>query len=79
LRLITWNLNARLRHLPGQMAALAGRAPDIVALQEMVATRVDTLRPGLATMGLSHFLTSCGVAAPWEAIGPRRFGLVIAT
>jgi exonuclease III len=41
-RLITWNLNARLRQLPEQLAALTARTPDIVALQEVTKGRLDT-------------------------------------
>lgn len=79
MRLITWNLNARLRQLPEQLAALAARTPDFVALQEVTNGRLDTLRDGLGTLGFAHVLTSFDDAPPWEAVGPRRYGLVIAS
>jgi len=37
VRLVTWNLNGRRRQLPDQLAALAARSPDIIALQEVTA------------------------------------------
>jgi exonuclease III len=51
VRLITWNLNARRRQLPDQLAALAARAPDIVALQEVTASSADTLGLELPRIG----------------------------
>ena len=77
LRLITWNLNARLRQLPDQLAALAARKPDIIALQEVTRGRLETLHAGLAAVGFPRVVDSFSVAPPWEAVGPRRYGLVI--
>ena len=38
IRLISWNVNTRVRCLPDQVAALVARQPDIVALQEVTRT-----------------------------------------
>ena len=44
MRLITWNLNARRGSIPAQVAALARRSPDILALQEVSRGMVEPLR-----------------------------------
>ena len=53
MRLITWNVNRRLSVLAEQAAALAGRAPDVVALQEVTASSWPLWRVALLTIGLS--------------------------
>ena len=78
LRLITWNLNARRSSIPSQMAALARRSPDILALQEVSRGMVEPLQRELSEVGLSHAIDSFAVAPSWEAKGPRRYGLMIA-
>ena len=78
LRLITWNLNARRRQIPGQVAALAARSPDILALQEVSGGMVELLRRELSAVSLTHVVDSFAVAPTWDAKGPRRYGLMIA-
>jgi exonuclease III len=79
VRLITWNVNRRLSVLAEQAAALAGRAPDVVALQEVTASSWPRWRVALQTIGLS--------AAAWsledadrgrQPIARRRSGVVLA-
>jgi exonuclease III len=79
VRLLTWNLNARWRQLPEQLAALAERAPDIVALQEVTARTAPRLRIGLQDLGLVNVLDSFAVSPPWQAVGPRRYALIMAS
>ena len=43
MRLLTWNLNGR-RRIERQAAAVVGRAPDIVALQELTANSIGAWR-----------------------------------
>lgn len=57
MRLITWNLNKR-RNYAAQVAALAARQPDIVALQEVTANTRDGLQVALAEIGLLHSVCS---------------------
>jgi exonuclease III len=78
LRLITWNLNARRRQISAQIAALAVRSPDILALQEVSRGMVGPLRRELSEVGLAHAIDSFAIAPSWEARGPRRCGLLIA-
>ena len=80
IRLISWNVNARVRRLPEQVAALGTRAPDIVALQEVTRTTVAALAAGLARVGLPHALDTIRPApAPEILRGPRRYGVLLAS
>ena len=72
MRLVSWNVNRRVGLLGEQAAALAERAPDIVALQEITARSWELWREALATIGLAH--TSCS----WPP-RPHRTVVLIAT
>ena len=78
MRLLTWNLNGR-RRIERQAAAVAGRAPDIVALQELTANSIGAWRMALADAGARNLVDSFSHAPPWRAVGPRRYGLLIAS
>jgi exonuclease III len=54
VRLISWNVNRRVALLAEQAAALAGREPDVVALQEITARTWELWRAALETIGLPH-------------------------
>jgi exodeoxyribonuclease-3 len=79
VRLITWNVNRRVSVLARQAAALAGREPDVVALQEVTAGSWPLWRAALDTIGLPHAACSLDGADPLrEPISRRRTGVVIA-
>jgi endonuclease/exonuclease/phosphatase family metal-dependent hydrolase len=78
MRLLTWNLNAR-RDLARQLAAIADRSPDVVALQEVTPRSITLWRSALPEAGLPHVVDSFAISAPWSAVGPRRYGVVIAS
>jgi hypothetical protein len=69
----------RLSSIPSQVAALALRSPDILALQEVSRGMVEPLRRELSEVGLGYAVDSFTVAPSWEEKGPRRCGLMIAT
>jgi exodeoxyribonuclease III len=52
VRLITWNVARRIAVLPDQAAALAARAPDVVALQDVTARGWPLWEAALAALGL---------------------------
>lgn len=54
--LVSWNVAGRLRRLPEQAERVAGLAPDIVCLQEVIASAVTPWSERLAGAGLSHLL-----------------------
>jgi exonuclease III len=79
VRLITWNVNRRVSVLAEQAAALAGRSPDVVALQEVTASSWPLWRAALETIGLPHALWSLEDADPKrQPITRRRAGVVLA-
>jgi exonuclease III len=78
VRLLTWNLNGRQR-IDGQIAAIASRAADIVALQEITRASAELFRNALSNCGFAHVVDSFTVSTPWIAAGPRRYGLLIAS
>ena len=78
MRLLTWNLNAR-RRIERQAAAIADRQPDIIALQELTPNSIGAWRLALADAGARHLMDSFSHAPLWRAVGPRRYGLLIAS
>ena len=52
MRLITWNVARRVEALAAQAAALGGRAPDVVALQEVTARTLPLWEAALPVLGL---------------------------
>jgi exonuclease III len=64
---ITWNVARRVTRLAEQAAALAERAPDVVALQEVTTRTLPLWREALRAHGLAHVLAS----EPTRARGTR--------
>lgn len=61
IRLITWNVARRVSRLPDQAIAVAGREPDVVALQELTGRTTSLWRRAFELMGLTHVRTAtCG-------------------
>jgi exonuclease III len=46
MRVISWNVQGRVKALPEQLRALAERQPDVVALQEVRESTIELLRDG---------------------------------
>jgi hypothetical protein len=78
VRLLPWNLNGR-RDVEAQLLAIASRAADLLALQEVTPRSIGLLRAALPRCGLPHFIDSFATAARWAAVGPRRYGVIIAS
>jgi exonuclease III len=79
VRVITWNVNRRVSVLAGQAVALAGREPDVVALQEVTERSWPLWRAALETIGLAHAACSLdGADRARRPITRRRTGVVIA-
>jgi exonuclease III len=65
--------------LAEQAAAVAARAPDVVALQEVTATSLPLWREALAATELPHVVSSLDEAPQVrEPAGPRRTGVLLA-
>jgi exonuclease III len=76
VRLITWNVAARVGRQPEQAAALVAAAPDVVALQEVTARTEPLWRAALGVAGLD----ACGSAlrAAPTTTGRRPLGVLTA-
>jgi len=78
LRVLTWNVQGRVRSVPDQARALLEADADVVALQEVRATALPLWEQALALLGYPH------VAATLPAGGParppeRRLGVLVAS
>ena len=72
IELLTWNVAGRTKLLREQIAAVARREPDIVALQEIRASTARPWAKALAESGLTHALDSSAFAS-----GRRLFNLLV--
>ncbi len=79
-RIITWNVARRSSRLAEQAMALAGREPDVVALQEVTARTLSLWRAAFATIGLPHVMSSLDTADPARSPAARRVtGVLVAS
>jgi endonuclease/exonuclease/phosphatase family metal-dependent hydrolase len=74
---LTWNVQGRVRGVPEQAAALAARACDVVALQEVRATALEVWEAALAMLGYPHVLATLPAGGP-QRPPERRLGVLIA-
>ncbi|MFL5847391.1 MAG: endonuclease/exonuclease/phosphatase family protein [Solirubrobacteraceae bacterium] len=72
MRVITWNVARRSSRLVEQSAALAGREPDVVALQEITERTLPLWRVVLERIGLPYVRASLDHAEPSRAPAQRR-------
>jgi exonuclease III len=80
MKLVSWNVNARVAKASAQCDALASREPDLVALQEVTTRTWPVLHYGLRSFGLPFVVNSFDLAPRTaELTGPRRYGLLIAS
>jgi exonuclease III len=80
MKLLSWNVNGRVRAAARQAAALIDRHPDIVTLQEVTAASRGELRQALTEGGLTSVVDSFELLESTSSrlIGPRRYGLLVA-
>ena len=79
MRILTWNVARRVSNLVEQATAIAGRDPDVVALQEVTARTLPLWRGACATLGLTHVHASLDRADPAREPASRRStGVLIA-
>jgi exonuclease III len=72
VRLVSWNVARRSSRLVEQAAALGGRDPDVVALQEITSRTLPLWRAALETIGISHVRASLDGADPAREPAARR-------
>jgi exonuclease III len=80
VRLITWNVARRVTRLLEQAAALGGREPDLICLQEVTSRTLPLWRTACETLGLPAVRSSLDTAEPDRApASRRRTGVLIAS
>jgi exonuclease III len=80
MRIVTWNVARRNSRLAEQAAALAGREPDVVALQEVTDRTLPLWKAALRTIGLPHIRSSLDGADPSrEPADRRRTGVLLSS
>ena len=72
MRIVSWNVARLSARLAEQAAALAGRDPDVVALQEISRRTLPLWRAALAALGLTHIRASLDSADPGRQPAARR-------
>jgi endonuclease/exonuclease/phosphatase family metal-dependent hydrolase len=75
---LTWNVAGRVRSVPAQAEALAGRPAAVVALQEVRATALAAWEERLAALGYPHVLATLPAGGPRRP-AERRLGVLIAS
>ena len=80
MRIVSWNVARLAARLAEQAAALAGREPDVVALQEITRRTLPLWKAALATIGLPHIRASLDDADPRrQPAARRRTGVLISS
>ena len=79
MRVITWNTAARSSRLVEQATALAGREPDVVALQEVSGRTEGWWRAACGEIGLPHVRTSLEAPDSLGAFERRRTAVLVAS
>jgi len=78
--LVTWNVARRRSGLVEQATALAGRAPGVVALQEVTRQTLPLWRRAFVLMGLQHVRSSLDAGQQVGATSARRVtGVMLAS
>ncbi len=80
MRLMTWNVNGRVKHLEAQIDSLAAMRCDVIALQEVRLHTAPIFCHRFRQLGLAYSTHSFKLAPTGrEWTGPRRYGELIAS
>jgi exonuclease III len=80
VRLLSWNVAARVGRWPERIDAIAELEPDVVAFQEVTQANLAEARAGLQRLGLDHSVNSFELAPDTSVlIGKRRYGELLAS
>ncbi|WLR61499.1 endonuclease/exonuclease/phosphatase family protein [Guptibacillus hwajinpoensis] len=81
LTLFSWNIRqGGGKRIHKQLEVISDLQPDVVALQEMTMHNVDQYAALLNDLGLNHVIDTFALSKdPSKLIGPRRYGLLIAS
>ena len=80
MKLISWNVAARVKKQPQQLEAVLGQEPDLVALQEVTLKTARMWKAGLIEARFEYKLSSFEVSyEPDQLIGGRGRALMVAS
>ena len=80
MRIVSWNVARRVSVLSDQAAALAGREPDVVALQEVSERTAPLWRAAFGVIGLPNVRISLdGAERARRPAASRRTGVLLAS
>jgi len=80
MKLISWNVAARVKKQPQQLKAVMDQEPDLLALQEVTSKTAQMWNAGLQEAGFKHVLTSFQVSPEQEKlVGARGRALLVAS
>lgn len=80
MRVISWNINARVRSVADQVEFLHHRKPDVIALQEVIANNATLFRESFREIGFRFVHDSFEqFQNPLSLKGPRRYGVMVAS
>jgi exonuclease III len=80
MKIISWNVAHRVRKQKLQLSALISRKPDVIGLQEVTNKTLPLLVEGLQEEGYLHTISSFDLHDNnSELIGPRKYGILIAS
>jgi len=80
MKIISWNVANRIKKQSLQLDALLSEEPDVIGLQEITNKTFPLWSKGLKKAGYDHIASSLDVYEnKIDSIGPRRYGIVIAS
>jgi len=80
MKIISWNVAHLVRKQQRQMDALLLREPDIIGLQEVTRKTISLWKEGFKREGYTHIISSFDLhGSNSELIGPRKYGILIAS
>jgi len=80
MKIISWNVAYRVRKQQRQLSALISREPDVIGLQEVTSRTLPLWVEGLKKEGYIYTMSSFSLhGGNSELIGPRRYGILIAS
>jgi len=80
MRVFSWNVAGRVKKQPQQLDALLARNPDLIGLQEVTLKTSRLWTEGLRKAGYAHIISTFETSPnPDDLVGPRRYGLLLAS
>lgn len=80
MKIISWNVDNRIKKQPLQVEALIARKADIIGLQEINQRTLSLWVQTLKQAGYKHILSSFDIyKGEVNFVGPRKYGILISS